>query len=135
VSGTLVLGPSCCSSPHPHDKLKGDDQGPALPSPPDSSEKPPAAPLSATISRSLQIVRAIKRGYPPDERWIGLHLQRGDYGSLIELLEGEDLLGYVQDKIRWASGAPFRYRQDEADFDPMDVRLINALTLSSLYPA
>ncbi|KAI9761447.1 MAG: hypothetical protein M1840_001791 [Geoglossum simile] len=72
----------------------------SLPSPPDSSGKERAEPFSRSINRALQIIRAMKRGQPPDCSWVGIRLQRGEYKKLVERLEEEDLWGYVQDKIR-----------------------------------
>jgi hypothetical protein len=79
----------------------------SLPSPPDSSEKERAGPFSRSINRALQIIRATKRGQPPDSSWIKIQVQRGEYKRLVEQLEEEDLWGYVQDKIRFVTHENF----------------------------
>ena len=74
---------------------------PSLRLPLGSSEKPPTQP-SPAVTRSLQLVRAHKRGHPATDQWLKL-LQPGDYVKLIEEFKAEDLWGYAQDKIQLVS--------------------------------
>ncbi|KAH0534197.1 hypothetical protein FGG08_007208 [Glutinoglossum americanum] len=74
--------------------------GSSLPSSPNSSKEAERPPLSQSVVRSIEIVKAIKQGHPSDESWIKLQLQPGDYERLMEQLEAEDLLGFVEDKVR-----------------------------------
>ncbi|KAI9761714.1 MAG: hypothetical protein M1840_001718 [Geoglossum simile] len=62
-----------------------------------------AAPSAAYMLRHRLVARELSLSDrdPPDDQWIKIHIQVGDYEILQQQLRQEDLWGYVEDKIRY----------------------------------
>ncbi|KAH0555676.1 hypothetical protein GP486_006380 [Trichoglossum hirsutum] len=106
----------------------------SLPSPPDSSEKTPkdTTRLSSPVIQALEVIRACRRGYPPDNQWIKICFLPGDYEILQQHLREEDLWGYVEDKIRYDWNPQTReliYRMTTPVHDVFTARVVEEILL------
>ena len=52
---------------------------------------------------AIELVRRTSRGLLPDDpQWIKFHLGRNDYQQFIQQLREEDLLEFLENKLRYA---------------------------------